>query len=87
MTTTPRLSGRRCDPRLTPRRQKILSCIHESLEGRGYPPSMREIAEAVGLKSTSAVSYQLTILEQNLCAPRISSVAVTSRVAHFAVRP
>jgi repressor LexA len=51
------------DHRLTPRRQKILNCIHDSVERRGYPPSMREIADAVGLKSTSAVSYQLKILE------------------------
>ena len=63
MTTTRWLPGGDRDQRLTPRRQKILHCIHESVERRGYPPSMREIADAVGLKSTSAVSYQLTILE------------------------
>lgn len=64
MTTTTRLPGGERDHRLTPRRQKILSCIHQSVEHRGYPPSMREIADTVGLKSTSAVSYQLKILEQ-----------------------
>ena len=64
MTTATRLPRGPRDHRLTPRRQKILSCIHQSVEHRGYPPSMREIADAVGLKSTSAVSYQLTILEQ-----------------------
>lgn len=64
MTTTTRLPGGDRDHRLTPRRQNILYCIHESVERRGYPPSMREIADAVGLKSTSAVSYQLKILEQ-----------------------
>lgn len=42
----------------------VLDCIHESIERRGYPPSMREIADAVGLHSTSAVSYQLKVLER-----------------------
>jgi repressor LexA len=64
MTMTTRLPGGDRDPRLTPRRQKILTCIHQSVEHHGYPPSIREIADAVGLKSTSAVSYQLKILEQ-----------------------
>src|SRR5690348_9459033 len=64
MTTTTRLPGNDRYHWLTPRRQKILHCIHESVEHRGYPPSMREIADAVGLKSTSAVSYQLKILER-----------------------
>jgi repressor LexA len=64
MTTTIRLPGGDRDRRLTPRRQKILDFIHQSVESHGYPPSMREIAEAVGLKSLSAVSYQLKILEQ-----------------------
>ena len=64
MTTATRLPGGVRDPRLTQRRLKILDCIHESVERRGYPPSMREIADAVGLKSTSAVSYQLKILER-----------------------
>jgi repressor LexA len=53
----------RDDGNLTPRRRNILSFIRESTARRGYPPSMREIADAVGLKSTSAVSHQLKILE------------------------
>jgi repressor LexA len=64
MATRIRLPGGDRDYRLTPRRQKILDFIHQSVESHGYPPSMREIAEAVGLKSLSAVSYQLKILEQ-----------------------
>ena len=64
MTTATRLPGGDRDPGLTQRRLKILGCIHESIERRGYPPSMREIADAVGLHSTSAVSYQLKILER-----------------------
>jgi hypothetical protein len=49
---------------LTWRQRKILQVIRDSVHRRGYPPSMREIGEAVGLASTSSVSYQLSILER-----------------------
>ncbi|WP_067435642.1 transcriptional repressor LexA [Nocardioides jensenii] len=48
---------------LTPRQQRILNTIRDSLENRGYPPSMREIGEIVGLTSSSSVSHQLKVLE------------------------
>lgn len=48
---------------LTERQQKILQAIRDSLQRRGYAPSFREIGDAVELKSTAAVSYQLTELE------------------------
>jgi len=49
---------------LTARQRIILNIIHDSVEKRGYPPSMREICDATGLSSTSSVSHQLTVLEQ-----------------------
>jgi repressor LexA len=49
---------------LTWRQRKILRAIRESVQRRGYPPSMLEIGEAVGLTSTSSVSYQLAILQR-----------------------
>jgi repressor LexA len=49
---------------VTWRQRKILQAIRDSVQKRGYPPSMREIAQAVGLISTSSVSYQLAILER-----------------------
>lgn len=49
---------------LTARQRKVLEVIRDSVERRGYPPSMREIGEAVGLTSTSSVSHQLTTLER-----------------------
>ncbi len=49
---------------LTARQRKVLEVIRDSVERRGYPPSMREIGEAVGLTSTSSVSHQLTTLEK-----------------------
>ena len=49
---------------LTPRQQRVLTHIKDSIELRGYPPSMREIGEAVGLTSTSSVSHQLRVLQE-----------------------
>ena len=47
------------------RRQRILDCIAQTVEERGYPPSVREIADAVGLASTSAVHHHLLSLERD----------------------
>ena len=44
------------------RKVKILDFIAAMLRARGYPPSVREIARAVGLASTSAVHHHLQIL-------------------------
>jgi repressor LexA len=49
---------------LTPRQRRVLEVIRDSVDRRGYPPSMREIGDAVGLTSTSSVSHQLTTLER-----------------------
>lgn len=43
---------------------KILAFIKSEVQSRGYPPSVREICEAVGLKSTSTVHGHLTRLEK-----------------------
>jgi repressor LexA len=48
---------------LTVRQRKVLSVIRNSVKTRGYPPSMREIGEAVGLTSSSSVAHQLRKLE------------------------
>jgi repressor LexA len=49
---------------LTARQRAILNVIRDSVESRGYPPTMREIGDAAGLQSTSSVSHQLAVLEQ-----------------------
>ena len=49
---------------LTPRQRKVLEVIRSAVERKGYPPSMREIGEAVGLTSSSSVSHQLAALER-----------------------
>ncbi|HET9498271.1 MAG TPA: transcriptional repressor LexA [Candidatus Limnocylindria bacterium] len=47
------------------RRRRILEFIHRTVAERGYPPSVREIADAVGLASTSAVHHHLVALERS----------------------
>jgi repressor LexA len=49
---------------LTPRQKRILAVLRDAIEQRGYPPSIREIGEAVGLASSSSVAHQLRVLEQ-----------------------
>jgi repressor LexA len=49
---------------LTARQRRILEFIREWVETHGYPPSVREIGEAVGLVSPSSVAYQLKELER-----------------------
>jgi repressor LexA len=51
-------------PDLTARQQGILDVIEKQLRQRGYPPSVREIGEAVGLTSTSTVHSHLQTLEE-----------------------
>jgi repressor LexA len=49
---------------LTDRQRTILEVIRASVISRGYPPSIREIGDAVGLTSTSSVAHQLRTLER-----------------------
>jgi repressor LexA len=75
---------------LTWRQRKVLQVIRDSVQRRGYPPSMREIGEAVGLTSTSSVSYQLSTLQRkgylhrDVGRPRTVEVRLPG---HPAVRP
>jgi len=57
---TPRSNARS----LTIRQKKILETIQRSIGKNGYPPSMREIGDSVGLKSLSSVTHQLSQLEK-----------------------
>ncbi|WP_396932514.1 transcriptional repressor LexA [Mycolicibacterium sp.] len=52
------------DSGLTERQRTILQVIRASVTSRGYPPSIREIGDAVGLTSTSSVAHQLRTLER-----------------------
>lgn len=59
--TTERRTRRRTS--LSPKQRAILEAIQHSVASRGYPPSMREIGDAVGLASLSSVTHQLKQLE------------------------
>jgi repressor LexA len=75
---------------LTWRQRKVLQVIRESVQRRGYPPSMREIGEAVGLTSTSSVSYQLSTLQNKGYLRRDAGRPRTVEVrlpGHPAIRP
>lgn len=48
---------------LTLRQRRILEVIKDTVERRGYPPSIREMGDAVGLASSSSVAHQLKMLE------------------------
>jgi len=75
---------------LTWRQRKVLHFIRESVRNRGYPPSMREIGDAVGLANTSSVAYQLGTLQRkgylrrDVGRPRTVEVRLPG---HPAVRP
>lgn len=48
---------------LTPRQRRILEVIKHTVDKRGYPPSIREICDAVGLASSSSGAHQLKVLQ------------------------
>ncbi len=50
---------------ISKKQQEILEYIKEQILSRGYPPAVREICEAVNLKSTSSVHSHLESLEKN----------------------
>jgi repressor LexA len=68
---------------LTPRQRRILDFIQQTVRDRGYPPTVREIGEAVGLTSSSSVHAQLEnlgrrgLLRKDPSKPRAIEVAGT----------
>jgi len=56
--------GQPDDSGLTARQQAILRVIEQTTAERGYPPSVREIGQGVGLTSSSSVAHQLRALEE-----------------------
>jgi repressor LexA len=87
--STDSTGGRRgLETGLTERQRTILDVIRASVTSRGYPPSIREIGDAVGLTSTSSVAHQLRTLERkgylrrDPNRPRAVDVRGTSETAH-----
>jgi repressor LexA len=78
---------------ITARQQRILDVIATTVKQRGYPPTVREIGEAVGLTSSSSVHAQLTNLERmgllrkDPTKPRAMTLASEEPVADGAAVP
>jgi repressor LexA len=66
------------------RKVRILDYIAATLRARGFPPSVREIAKAVGLASTSAVHHHLLILEREGYLERGAAQSRAIRLTPFA---
>lgn len=68
---------------ITPRQRRILEYIRRTIHDRGYPPTVREIGEAVGLTSSSSVHAQLAnlqkkgMLRKDASRPRAIEIAGT----------
>lgn len=69
------------DSSLTERQRTILNVIRASVTSRGYPPSIREIGDAVGLTSTSSVAHQLRTLGERATCGEIRTVRGRSMCA------
>jgi repressor LexA len=84
-----RRGARSADSGLTQRQRTILDVIRASVTSRGYPPSIREIGDAVGLTSTSSVAHQLRTLERKGYLRRDPNRprAVDVRAANETARP
>ena len=52
--------------KITKKQEEILEYIKDQIMNRGFPPAVREICEAVNLKSTSSVHAHLETLEKNV---------------------
>lgn len=72
--------------KLSDRQRRILSFIHAFTDEHGYPPSIRDIGQAVGISSTSVVDYNLRVLEREGYIRRDREVSrgieVMGRAAH-----
>ena len=50
-------------PRISDKAQRILEYVNQFVQENGYAPSVREIGQAVGLRSTASVSYHIQALQ------------------------
>jgi repressor LexA len=72
---------------LTPRQQNILDFVHEFQQAHGYPPSIREIGEFFGIRSTNGVSDHLRALERKGFLSRNGHLSRSLQVVRDDSRP
>lgn len=70
------------DMALSDRQQRILEFIEMFTEKTGYPPTIREIGQAVGISSTSVVNYNLNVLQREQLIFRDKTVSRGIRMAN-----
>jgi repressor LexA len=75
---SPRVIARRAD--LTDRQREVLGAIEYSIAKRGHPPTVRELANGLGLSSTNGVAQLLDVLERKGVIERDLGVARGLRV-------
>ena len=68
--------------KITAKQKEILDYIKEQILERGYPPAVREICEAVHLKSTSSVHSHLETLEKDRAGEPACGRQCSGRAAH-----
>ncbi len=61
--------------KLPERQERVLTFLEDYIGKRGYPPTVREIGDAIGVTSTSLVSYYLKHLEQKGLIDRASAIS------------
>ena len=67
---------------LTPQQQKVLTFVEEFSERRGFPPTLREIGDAIGLANVNAVRGHLAALEKKGYITKTPEKARSIRVVH-----
>lgn len=72
---------------LTPRQRQILDYITESIQTRGYPPTIREIGDEMGIKSTNGVNDHLKALERKGHLTRDDLKSRAMRPVHMDLTP
>lgn len=72
---------------LTKRQRQVLNFITRSIEERGYPPTMREIGEHMGIRSTNGVNDHLKALERKGYVEREDLKSRTLRPVETSPRP
>lgn len=73
--------------KLPERQQRILAFLEDYITENGYPPTVREIGDGIGVKSTSLVSYYLKGLEDRGLITRESSISRGIRLSTESEEP
>lgn len=68
---------------ISTRQKEILSFIAWYIEGRGYPPSIRDVAKGCGISSSSVARYHFKVLVERNCIRRGPNVSRSMVLQNF----